>query len=69
MPNIDAFAGGVYGNVDLNNRQKIKWTSKNLKKYKKQLASWGLRPKKNSYSTVLGGSTEFDGLEIAYSPI
>ena len=59
---IEALAKGTYGNVDLNNRQRIKWTAKNLKKYRKELKSWGLKPKKNSYSTVLGGSGEFNGV-------
>jgi hypothetical protein len=66
---FNAHADGTYGNVDLNSRKKIKWTPQNLKRYERELASWGAKPKVGSYSTVMGGSMTIDGIEIAYSPI
>lgn len=61
----------VYGNIDTNNRQILLWTEKNLEKYADALESWGIKAEEvaGDISTVLGGSAEFHGLEIAYSPI
>lgn len=61
----------VYGNIDTNNRQILLWTEENLEKYGKALESWGIKAEEvaGDISTVLGGSAEFRGLEIAYSPI
>ncbi len=61
----------VYGNIDTNNRQVIQWTQANLEKYKNELASWGYEIEDlfGSISTVMGTSSEFDGIEIAFSPI
>lgn len=65
---VSSFANGTFGNIDLNNRAKIKWTEANLKKYKAQLDSWGEHPKKGSYSTVLGMWENFGDVDIAFSP-
>lgn len=61
----------VYGNIDTNNRQILLWTEENLEKYADALESWGIKAEEvaGDISTVLGGSAEFRGLEIAYSPI
>lgn len=49
----------------------IYWDKENLKSNKSALKSWGQNPKdlKGSYSTVMGGSDEFQGVEIAYTPV
>lgn len=61
----------VHGNVDSRDRPMIYWDKENLKSNKSALKSWGQNPKdlKGSYSTVMGGSDEFQGVEIAYTPV
>lgn len=61
----------VYGNIDMDNRIPIKWTQENIDLYYDVLVSWGENPEEwlGTVSTVYGGSDEFDGVEIAYSPI
>ena len=62
----------VYGNIDTNNRQKLVWTQENLERFETELSSWGYDDPEEllgSYSTVMGTSSEYDGVEIAYSPI
>lgn len=59
----------VYGNIDTNNRQKIVWTQENLDRYADELESYEEEPEEGSFSTVMGMSAEFDGVEIAFSPI
>lgn len=61
----------VYGNIDTNNRQILEWTDANLAKFKDALESWGetVDEMRGSISTVFGSSEEFDGIEIAFSPI
>lgn len=60
-----------YGNIDMNNRIPIEWTQANIDLYYEVLESWGEEPEEwlGTVSTVYGGSDEFDGVEIAYSPI
>lgn len=68
-----------FGNIDTNNRQVLKWTDENLQTYKEALQSWDeeaaqdfdsyAKDIKNSISTVFGSSAEFDGVEIAFSPM
>lgn len=60
-----------YGNIDMNNRIPIEWTQANIDLYYGVLESWGEEPEEwlGTVSTVYGGSDEFDGVEIAYSPI
>lgn len=61
----------VYGNIDTNNRQILEWTDENLERFKSALESWGttVDEMRGSISTVFGSSEEFDGIEIAFSPI
>lgn len=61
----------IYGNIDTNNRQILKWTEENLESYRDALESWGssVDEMRDSYSTIFGSSTEFDGVEIAFSPM
>ena len=72
-----------YGNIDLNEDRKLKWNSKNLKKYGDNIASWYDKSGKGKYktvddfvnsyyqtvSTVDARSEEFDGVEIAFTPM
>lgn len=61
----------VYGNIDMNNRQILKWTEENLETYASEIESWGYTSEelKGSISTVMGTSSEYNGAEIAYSPL
>ena len=73
----------VFGNIDTNNRQVLEWTNENLSLYKDALESWytdinGAQTETwddiigdlaGSVSTVFGSSSEFDGVEIAFSPM
>lgn len=60
-----------YGNIDMDNRIPIEWTQANIDLYYEVLESWNEEPEEwlGTVSTVYGGSDEFDGVEIAYSPI
>ena len=61
----------VFGNIDTKNRQILEWTEENIEKYRSQIESWGKNPDDflGSHSTIFGGSNEFDGQEIAFSPM
>lgn len=61
----------VFGNIDTNNRQVLEWTEDNLERFKSELESWGedIDSMAGSISTVFGGSANYDGVEIAFSPI
>lgn len=61
----------TYGNIDTNSRQILEWTEDNLSAYKEAIESWGstVDEMRGSFSTVFGGAEEFDGVEIAFSPI
>lgn len=61
----------VYGNIDLNDRQILEWTDSNLTAYKDAIESWGstIEELRGSFSTVFGSSDNFDGVEIAFSPM
>ncbi len=69
----------VYGNIDLNNRQVLKWSESTLERYREELESWFDEAGRDwdkfvkdwigSASTVLGSSEQFDGVEIAFSPM
>lgn len=66
----------LFGNIDLDNRQILEWTKENKKKfadawnsYNEAGWNWGEMPEIGDMSTVLGGSAEFQGIEIAFSPI
>lgn len=64
----------IFNNIDTNNRQVLEWNAKNLNKYASELRSWGYTDDdfidiRGSYSTVMGMSSSYDGIEIAFSPI
>lgn len=69
----------VFGNIDTNNRQVLEWTNDTLNQYKDALQSWDeealnnwdqfASDMKGSISTVFGSSAEYDGVEIAFSPM
>ena len=61
----------VYGNIDTNARQILKWNAYNLERFEDEIESWDLDSTElaGSISTVIGTSEEFDDVEIAFSPI
>ena len=68
----------VFGHIDTNNRQILRWTDETLNQYKDALMSWAndgstwedIRSELiGGFSTVMGASDEYDGVEIAFSPI
>ena len=69
----------VFGNIDTNNRQVLEWTNNTLNQYKDALQSWDKEAANDwsqfasdmegSISTVFGASKEYDGVEIAFSPM
>lgn len=61
----------VYGNIDCNNRQLLVWDETNLERFEEAYESWGYTAEElaGSISTVMGASSEYEGVEIAYSPI
>lgn len=66
-----------FGNIDTNNRQVLEWNDNNLNKYKNELMSWYddlswdeiVKDFSGTLSTVMGASSEFFPVEIAFSPI
>ena len=58
-----------FGNVDMDKRVILEWSQELKDYYSAQLASWDYDPEIGSIDTVFGGSAEFDGHEIAFSPI
>ena len=60
-----------FGNIDMDNRQTLEWNDENLQKYAPAIESWGKTKAemKGSSSTVFGASSEYDGVEIAFSPM
>ena len=68
----------IFGNIDLDNRQILEWTEENLEKYKDALMSWAEDGEtwddvksafEGNISTIFGSSAEYDGVEIAFTPI
>lgn len=69
----------VFGNIDLNNRAILTWTDSVMEEYKDILQSWeedavyDWESFKNeldgTISTVYGGSDNYEGIEIAFSPM
>ena len=61
----------IHGNVNDKERPVIFWDNDTIQKNKKALMSWNesLTDIKDSYSTVMGASSEYDGVEIAFTPI
>lgn len=60
-----------YGNVDTDNRQILNWDEKSVDKYGDAIESWGMKVDDlvGSYSTLLSSTGEFDGTDIAFTPI
>lgn len=60
-----------YGNIDTNNRQILDWDEKSVDKYGDAIESWGMKVDDlvGSYSTLLSSTGEFDGTDIAFTPI
>ncbi len=67
----------TFGNIDTNDRQVLEWNENNLNKYKEALMSWYndmswddiVNDFSGTLSTVMGSSAEYDGVEIAFSPM
>lgn len=61
----------TYGNIDLNNRQKIVWTEDLIEKYKQALLDWNqpIDEMLGMTSTVIGSADTYDGIDIAFSPM
>lgn len=59
------------GNIDNTNRPFIFWDAKEVKKQQEALESWGqsIEDVVGGYSTVFGGSGQFDGVDIAFTPV
>lgn len=60
-----------YGNVDTDTRQKLYWNESSIDKYSDALDSWGIKAEEiiGTYSTLLSAYSNFDGVDIAFSPI
>lgn len=60
-----------YGNVDTNDRQKLYWDEESINKYGDAIDSWGMKADDlaGTYSTLLSTVGEFDGTDIAFTPI
>lgn len=61
----------AFGNIDLNNRQVLTWTEDTLDQFKDSIGDWveDVESLPGTISTVLGSSSEYDGVEIAFSPM
>lgn len=61
----------VYGNVDTDTREILEWSDKNLEKYADAIESWGMSADElqGTVSTVLGSVDEFNGIDIAFTPV
>ena len=60
-----------YGNVDTDTRQKLYWDEGSIDKYSDALDSWGMKAEEiiGTYSTLLSAQNNFNGVDIAFSPI
>lgn len=67
----DELAEVVIGNIDTAQRKVLDWNKENVNKFSDALLSWGENPEDylGSYSTVDSRSDDFDGVEIAFTPI
>ena len=63
------YSQSQFGNIDMNNRPTIKWNDDWKKQFADALKSWNYNPENGTIDTVFGGSDNFNGLEIAYTPI
>ena len=60
-----------YGNVNTDTRQKLYWDEESIDKYSNALDSWGMNADNliGSYSTLLSMYGNFDGVDIAFTPM
>ena len=58
-----------FGNVDMNNRPVIEWNEAKRKQFAEALKSWNYMPEDGMVDTVFGGSGEYNGIGIAFTPI
>lgn len=60
-----------YGNVNTDTRQKLYWDEESIDKYSDALDSWGIKSEEiiGTYSTLLSAYSNFDGVDIAFSPM
>ena len=60
-----------YGNVDTNDRQKLYWDEESIDKYSDAMDGWGMKADDlvGTYATLLSSVGEFDGEDIAFTPI
>lgn len=60
-----------YGNVNTDTRQKLYWDEESIDKYSNALDSWGMNADSliGSYSTLLSMYGDFDGVDIAFTPM
>lgn len=60
-----------YGNVDTDNRQKLYWDEESVDKYGDAIDSWGAKADDliGMYSTLFSAVGEFDGVDIAFTPM
>lgn len=58
-----------FGNINMDKRPIIKWNEEYRKRFAEALKSWNYMPKDGMVDTVFGGSSNFNGLEIAFTPI
>lgn len=63
------YSQSQFGNIDMNKRPTIKWDDNWRKQFADALKSWNYNPENGTIDTVFGGSDNFNGLEIAYTPI
>lgn len=61
----------IFGNIDTNNRQVLEWNKESLQKFKNAYESWGWAAEEleGTISTVLGNHDNFDGIDIAFTPM
>lgn len=58
-----------FGNVDMNNRPVIEWNKAKREQFAEALKSWNYMPEDGMVDTVFGGSGEYNGIGIAFTPI
>lgn len=58
-----------FGNINMDKRPIIKWNEEYRKRFAEALKSWNYAPEDGMVDTVFGGSSNFNGLEIAFTPI
>lgn len=59
----------VFGNIDVADRQVIKWTPEALHRNRDVLKQWEYSPKPGTSSTIMGDYRTYDDLGVAFSPM